>query len=321
MKFLFKYADKISGAFILVSLFLFFGAIILILINQKVFIKKVYFNTRFEDSRGLKKNTEINFNGFIIGKVEDYRLNDKDTVDVDFFIYETYINRFTINSVLNKSVSPLSGSTVEFLKNDTTHELYQEFSFVPSLDTKEGKLIMASGAVKKKADAISNIISQVDELLSTLNSDNNQNNTAIGRILLNTADTMGLLKNTVDKVNQEMITFGQILSNFEALSYDMKDADGLAQRLVDPTGEYMFNSLQLTLKDLSKITDDLQSFTGFLTGQTKQIETVLMESKIAMQQAQDVMEGIKNNPLIKGGIPVQKGQTVINQNLREWVVE
>ncbi len=321
MKMIFKYTDKIVGAFIILSWFIFFGAIILILINQKVFIKKYHYNTIFEDSKGLRKQSEILFQGFVIGKITDYRLNDEDTVDVDFYIYENYIDRFTLSSVMSKSTSPIAGSIIEFLKNDTTDDIYPEFSFVPSLDTPQGKLIMASGLIKKKSDSISHIITQVDMLLTSLNTDHNESDSAIARTLVNTADTMEILK-------REMYTFGEILDNFKNLSYQMREADGLVQRLVDPTGEYMFNSLQESLGDLNLITEnltlmsnDLKSFTTFINGQQREIDSVIQESREAMRQATELIEGIKNNPLIKGGVPVRNEQEVIKQNIREWIIE
>ncbi len=373
-----KYADKIVGAFMFTAFFIFFGLIILILVNQKIFIKKYNFRTRFDNRIGLNLNQDIFYKGFKIGKITKYTLNElpdnvdydyfenyflynvetlssdqKDTefvmsnyykdprngkfrlkkglpnidrirllvifenigytgsVDAEFVIFGKYLNFVRRDSVLLKALNPItSGATVTLIPNMINRELTSEWGYIYSLDTKEGQLVEKRGEIKKQSDSISNIITSVDELLSSINSDRNADQNSVARILVNTADSVEILKD-------QMTKFNTILDNFQELSYQMKNPDGMVKRLVDPDGTYMFNSIQTSLNNLTNILAELDDFSKFLNGESTQIETLLYQSKSTLKEAKDVLEGIKNNPLIKGGIPQKKEQDPIKDNKRE----
>jgi len=61
----------------------------------------------------------------------------------------------------------------------------------------------------------------------------------------------------------------------------------------------------------------LLTFTQFINGQSNDIETLLLQSKDTMKELNDVIEGIKNNPLIRGGITDKKSQVPVKENIRD----
>lgn len=311
MKFSFRHTDKIVGAFMLSALFLLLLSIIFVLVNQKLFTKKYYYKTQFSDRVGIRVNTDIVFNGFVIGKLQKFSLNEKDMVDVDFFIYEEYHTRITNNSVLSRTSNPIAGSTVTFIRNYHTDIVASEGSVIPSLDMEEGRMLVSKGIVKPRADAISNILSNVDNILASLNDDRNADANSLARILVNSADI-------VEKLKGEVFIIGEMLENFKTLSYSMKDADGLVQRLVDPSGEYMFNSLQKSLAELAMVMENFNNFSGFVNSRQKEIELLMLDGKRSVDETRMVIEGVRNNPLIKGGITPKVEQAPANTNLREW---
>lgn len=310
MKLRFKYTDKIVGLFLLISLAFLIGAIFLIIYNNKMFTKKYHYYSQFDNANGLKINQNIFFKGFKIGRVTKISLNTNNLVDISFFVYKNYIDKITVNSVLNKASNPITGSRIVFIPNSIETEIAPEKSMIYSLDTKEGKLLLANGEVKKKADAISNIIASISDLLNSLNSDRNADDNSIARILVNAADS-------VEKINKELLTVDKILKNIKFLSYQMKSPDGLVKRLIDPSGEFMFNSIQISLDQLSSMMKDLHKFSTFAVGQTDQIESLILDSQTTIDNVNDVLEGIKNNPLIKGGITEKKDQETIKQTVRD----
>jgi len=311
MKFSFRHTDKVVGAFMLSAVFILLISLIFVLLNQKIFVKKHNYKTQFIDRVGLKTNTDIVFNGFVIGKLKDFNLNEKDIVDVDFYIFDEYYTRITVGSVLSKMSNPLSGSTVYFIKNYNSEIIVPEGSMIPSLDMEEGKSLLASGIIKPRVDAISNILANVDNLLKSINNDKNADANSIARILVNTADI-------IEKLKSDLFVFGEMMENFNTLSQDMKDADGLVQRLVDPEGVYMFNSLQKSLTELSNVMENFNNFSKFVNNQQKEIEVLMIDGKRTVDETRQVIEGVKNNPLIKGGIAPKKEQLPANSNLREW---
>jgi phospholipid/cholesterol/gamma-HCH transport system substrate-binding protein len=310
MTFKFRYTDRIVGIFVFVSIFILFSIIMIVILNQKIFERKFRYVSRFEDAYDLKSNQDVYFKGFKIGKIEDFKLNDRDSVDVDFFIFRKFQHLVTRNSVLNKSSNPLTGSKIVLIQNELNADIAPEHSYIPSLDTDEGKLLVAQGAVKKQADKISDIINTVDEILKSVNSDNNAGSNSVARILVNTADTIGKLKDEMDR-------FDIILGNFQTLSGEMKNPDNLVRRLLDPDGEVMFNSINKSLDSLTRVMDNLETFSVFIDKQTGQIESLMVETKSTMKELRDVLEGLKNNPLIKGGITDKKEQEKVKESIRE----
>lgn len=310
MNYKFKYTDKIVGVFVLLSFVLLIGSLFLIAFNQKLFKKKYTFYTRFNDAIGLSRNEDIMFKGFKIGKVKDITLNKENLVDVEFYIFENFIDRITENSVINKASNPITGSTIVFTPNKKTNRIADEYSFIPSLNSEMGQYLLALNQVEKKADSISNIITNIEVFLTSLNSDHNAGDNSIARILVNAADI-------VESIKYELKTIDKILSNVNQLSHNMKNPDGLVQRMIDPEGDYMFNSLKTSLNSLVIIMEDLSKFSNFINTQSSQIETLLLEGKETMVEAQDVIEGIKNNPLIKYGIQEKKEQDVVTESIRD----
>jgi phospholipid/cholesterol/gamma-HCH transport system substrate-binding protein len=338
MKLRFKYTDKIVGIFVFASLLLLLSIVFLIILNQKLFIKKYEFTSKFDDASDIKVNQDIYFKGFKIGKISNVSLNEKNEVDVDFFVYEQYYGRMKKDSVLNKSSNPITGGKIVLIQNENGKELSKEHSYIPSLDTDEGQALLQRGIISKQADTVSNLFDQVgsilgtvDDLLKSINTDQNPDKNSIARILVNTADSVQMVKKElgrvdgivdqvpqmITKVDDSMTKVNEILENFKELSAEMKNPDGMVRRLIDPNGEVMFNSIEKSLNSLTEIMDELSKFTFFINGEQKQIETLLIESKNTMKDARDVIEGIKNNPLIKGGITDKKVQEKVKESIRE----
>ncbi len=310
MEFKFKYTDKIVGIFVLLSIFLLLFVFILIIFNQKFFTKKFYFSSAFNDANGLKLNQDIIFKGFKIGKINKITLNASNQIDVDFFIYEKYINRITENSILNKASNPISGSSIIFTQNEFNNRIADEYSFIPSLDTKAGQFLLEIGEVEKKADDISNIISNIDKFMASLNKDRNADDNSIARILVNTADIVESVKGELDSIDT-------ILTNVKLLSNKMKTPDGLVQRLIDPEGDIMFKSIKSSLDNLALIMSDLAVVSKILNSKSKDIENIITDSKMTMKDAQDIIEGLKTNTVLKNIINEDEEQDVVKDSIRD----
>ncbi|MBN2547408.1 MAG: MCE family protein [Spirochaetes bacterium] len=310
MNFKFKYTDKIVGAFIILSILLLLISSFLIIFNKKIFTKKFFYKTQFYDAIGLKLNQDIIYKGYKIGKIYNFNLNKQNTIDTIFYIYSDYIDKINENSVINKSNNPLTGTSIILESNLTNNRIADEYSFIPSMDMPESQLMVKNGEIEKKSDTFSTILEDVGSIVSSLTRDHNADENSIVRILVNTADI-------VESIKGEMVHINTILYNFKLLSNKMQTPDGLVQRLLDPDGTIMFNSLQKSLDNLASMMGELNEFSQFINGQSTQIETLLVESKMTMKQAQEVIEGIRNNPIIRAGISEKKEQDVIKQNIRD----
>src|SRR6056297_750641 len=100
MKFKIRFADQIVGVFVFLAILALAGILILMGFNQRWFAKDYFFTSRFQSAEGLKPGMAINLKGFQIGSVDSIMLNDDNTVEIEFHIYDIYWEKVKQNSVL-----------------------------------------------------------------------------------------------------------------------------------------------------------------------------------------------------------------------------
>ncbi len=123
---------------------------------------------------------------------------------------------------------------------------------------------------------------------------------------------------------------GIISGNLESTSEALRDPTGLVPRLLDPKGSIktfldddnvLYKRVISIVSELEKSIKSLQQIVTGLNGEVPKIAAVLNETKSAIQKAQDVLEGVKNNPLISGGVPERAEQDSLYQSMREGSFE
>jgi len=65
----------------------------------------------------------------------------------------------------------------------------------------------------------------------------------------------------------------------------------------------------------------LREISASLSAEMPKLAVVLEEGKTALVSAQDVLEGLKNNPLLKGGITEREEQDSLYSSMREGAFE
>ena len=138
-----------------------------------------------------------------------------------------------------------------------------------------------------------------------------------------TGDQVEALMKRADDLTQSL---GRITSNLETTTEALKDPTGLIPKLLDPKGSLktllddkneIYDRLSASLVEVEKTIKSLSSMTSSLEEQVPTIVSTLEETKTAIKKGQDVLTGLTNNPLLKGGIPERKEQSSIYQSLRE----
>ncbi|MCA0445654.1 MAG: MlaD family protein [Bacteroidetes bacterium] len=349
MKFKFKYTNKIVGVFMLVALGLLIGSLILITIQQKVFVKKYVFKARFLDAEGLSTSTPIRFKGYEIGRITQFRLNEENTIDADFTVVEEYRTKIVENSALNKAKNPISGaSTIELLQGPDPQKILPEGGLIPSIEIPEGRRLVDEGLVIKTGDVISSMLVNTDRLLENLNRDNNEKSGALFRALVNLADASEKLDKTMDQISVTFDKFNRdgnpqdgaifrALKNMADLTEQLQtttalinksliksdtlmsayaNPNGLVVKLADPKGENFIKPINETLKNLNYSLTEMGKMLVFLNEQQPELSGVISEGKQTLSTAQKTLEGINNNPLIRGGIQSESEKEIQGSKLR-----
>ncbi|MCK4540823.1 MAG: MCE family protein [Spirochaetales bacterium] len=343
MKFKIRYADQISGIFILIALIAIAAILILMGVNQDWFSKKYHYISTFNSASGINVGMSIMLRGFRIGSVEGIELldNENHTVRIKFYIEEAYIHKVRPNSVLELTASPLGlGGGLQFYPSKIPGDPPPEGSTIFSTDSKQGFRLVKEKAVSMpaKTDTISAILNDiqpiltnVDEAVVNLNTLIRSVNSAfagdtsgpVGQIMVEVSSITSSLDEILAEVSRQI---DDIMADITHLTGELSDPTGLVTKLLDPKGSIaaildddnaLFSQIELILTNLNATILELKDFTSYINTTTPQISGILEDSREALDKGKDVLEGLSNNPLLRGGISDQPQQSETFQSYRD----
>ncbi len=353
MRFRIKHADRIVGLFVLLAAVGLVAGIILLGVNQRWFAKNYHFATRFNSGAGVPPGTAIFMKGFQVGKIERLKLTDDNMVDAGFSIFDTYYGKAKENSVLELVTSPIGLGTQLLFHPGRSKTQLPEGSFVPLADSEAGRALIEQELVDipPKDDTITRLLANVNPLLENVNKTvvtvnrtltelnraiSGQTSGPLGRIVTGAADTMehvdqlvvgvkGQTETLVGQANLLVATMAKVADNVEATTASIRDPTGLVPKLLDAKGSIktilddknaIYNKLMASISDIQGALHDVQAITATLSDQMPTIALTIEDTRAAIKQTQDVLEGLKNNPLLKGGITQHQEQQSLNQSMR-----
>ncbi len=353
MKFRIRYADQVVGAFIIVAMAFLCVIIILLGMNQRWFSKNYNFTTRFESSAGVTRGMSIVMRGFPVGKIVDFSPDERNRLDVKFVIFDTYYPKVKENSLVEMSVSPIGLGTQILFHPGKGETLIPDGSYIPEASSEQGQAIVLQelAEIPPKDDTVTRLLANVNPLLENVNRTLVEVNKAfagtstgpLGKTILQLPDTVAGVNSVLGNVNGIAATANAeieglldqvelvvasvqgIAMNLEETSAALRDPTGLVPKLLDPKGSIatllddknvLFNKITSMLTEIEKSVKSLSAISSSLNAEMPKIAAILNESRTALQKAQDVLEGLKNNPLIKGGIPERTEQQSLYQSMR-----
>jgi phospholipid/cholesterol/gamma-HCH transport system substrate-binding protein len=354
MRFRMRYADKLVGLFVVAAALFLAGGIIFLGANQRWFSKDIRFETRFQSAAGAGAGTAIMMRGFQVGKVTKVKLNDRNEVDAELVIYDTYYPKVKEYSILELVTSPIGLGTQLLFHPGKGEALAQVGSFLPLADSEQGKDLIDQGLVEipVKDDTITRLLAGVNPLIENANKTIvtiNRTLTEINRALAGqstgplgsivndasdavshadamVADVSAQATALVTKANALVDSVNAITKNLEATTAAIRDPTGLVPRLLDAKGSIktilddknaLYDGINGSIAELQKTLKNVQDISASLNGQMPSIAMTIDEGRAAIKQAEDVLTGLKNNPLLKGGIPARVEQQPQSMSMRE----
>jgi len=313
MKFKIKFADQIVGTLSILAIAALVFIIFFIGSKQKWFVPKHPYYTMLPTAAGVSEGMGINYKGFTVGKLTKVSLTDDDKVRVDFYISDEYIQKSTTGSIIELAASPIGlGTSCTFYPGNGT-EIIPDESFIPEKSSAEAKELIAKAMVTipENSDGINAIInmamglvgdidSLIVELKDAFAAKTGTKTTESGQVVEDPASN-GALKDILLNVDYTLAEVTQILKDLEALTAKLSDPQGLIPKLLESedskgTIDQLFATINTTMADVNGISTSVSS-------EMPQISVVMAQVQIMLQQIQDVLEGVKNNPLIKSGVP------------------
>jgi phospholipid/cholesterol/gamma-HCH transport system substrate-binding protein len=177
----------------------------------------------------------------------------------------------------------------------------------------------SSGPAGRIVNGAADAVASVDGLVAGLG-------TQVDSLMSQVDSLMSQANAIVSKADGLMTTVGRVAENLEATTESLRDPTGLVPKLLDAKGSIktllddknaIFDKLSSSLVETEKTLKNVQGITQDLRAQMPSIGVAIDEGRTAIKQAQDVLEGLKNNPLLKGGVPERREQQPIYQGLRE----
>ena len=272
---------------IAVVIFIFLGSIVAY--NNNIFRARVDFYTLVQNAYGLKSLPPIYFKGFAIGRVKSFQLTHENKIHVNFYIFEDFYDKVINYSVVSINTNPLSGEITEFQlitpdegpnSSKETLGLVEQGGLIPDLKSAEAQNYIKTGKLKYEAAGIEGILDKSNQILKAFIEQ--KTSEKINGIIESVAKTMTSLEATVKSYGPEGKGEGhqQIVNAIEKVNKTMNS-------IVD-TATYIKETIEVVHTN------------------RKDLAPLIINSNKTIEKASRTLDGINNNPLLKGGIPQER---------------
>ncbi|MCL1927185.1 MAG: MlaD family protein [Treponema sp.] len=279
MKFKIRYAEQIVGLLIVIALLSLIFVVFMLGRTQRWFSRNYTYKAYASSASGLSSNLAVTCRGIVIGNVKSFVLTEDNRVEVIFTIQDEYNDRAKLGSLVEVMVSPI-GFGSQFIFYPGNGDALEEGATVPMRDSLEGRVYIANGLahIPPQEDAIADLLEKAMEIADGL---------------------------TVRPNEKPTIALGQIIANIEKLTAnlaaDMANPNGV--RSIINGDAQTLNALEASLVALAGTLDNIEKTTNYIPREMPQILSLLTEARTAVRAASDVLISLRNNPLLRKGIP------------------
>jgi phospholipid/cholesterol/gamma-HCH transport system substrate-binding protein len=304
MKFKIRFADQIVGFFIVVALASLVVVIFLLGSRQRWFSRDYVYKTYASSASGLSENMPVLLKGMQVGNVKSFRLTEDDRVEVIFTIYDQYNDRVKEGSLIQILISPIGlGNQFVFHPGLGTEQL-NENDLVPSSRSEEGRNFIERGLgfIPSQSDTIAIMMDKANTILDDVITTLDELNLAIdGSDASVLGRTLRDVEKTVSGLPAEMVEIEKITRDISVITGELAGPGGVSSML-DGTGTIIAD-LEKSVQSLSGILSDVKQSTAYLPREMPQIINLLTSVRTTLQTAEEVLVALRNNPLLRNGIP------------------
>ncbi|MDR2211868.1 MAG: MlaD family protein [Spirochaetaceae bacterium] len=283
MKFKIRFADQIVGVFIIIAILALIFVIFMLGKTQRWFSRNYFYKTFAVSAAGLNQNMPVTLKGIPIGNVKSFQLTGAGQVEVIFSIYDEYKDRVKTGSLVEILVSPINLGNQFIFYPGLGQTVLEEGTLVPMHNSPEAKEFLSRGLayIPPHEDSIAALMGNAQAVLENL-----QQTTA----MINAAFA-----------GDELTALGQTIDNIREMTADLSSPRGITKLL---SGEgAAISSLEASFVSLAGTLDHIEEATRYIPREMPQILNLLSKARTALQDAEDVLIALKNNPILRGGIP------------------
>lgn len=304
----------------------------------------MYYRTILNDAKGLSAKPPIYFKGLEIGRVTDFSLNEEtNDIEVDFYVFINYQPKIIQHAVLSSNQNVFLNNATEFellLPNKLAGYRYDPLfagSMVPYIDSEVGRMYVKKGIISPPGNSVDSIISSVNTLLANLQKTDNAEDGSLFKILDRVAsmsDHLLLLSQqlsqsaVVDESEQLIANANTILQNVPLtqakIDTMLVDAEALitelqviSQQYQNPVGlveEATAGQLPEIMTNVNESLTLVKSMMDEVYAERMQLAVTVNTLLKVLNRMDQTLQGVNNNPLLKGGIEKSKPPKGIEMN-------
>ena len=307
MKFKIRFADQIVGFFSLLALAMLLGFIFALGASQKWFVKKNIYYTYFPTGAGFSVGMDVTYKGFPIGKIRNVDLEGS-TARIEFYILDDYTEYAKEYSLVELITSPIGlGSSFVFHPGKGS-EIIPSGSEIYRIDSITGQKFIAEKKIRLEVqeDSIGVLMKKVSSIMDNVN-----------MLLFNVNAALSGREDTATPIKQIIGNLNEITKNLSSLTGTLNNESGAVPALL---GNQLTTDISDVLKNISVVSDELTSISGsadiLVSNAVPEIDSALLQLNSILIEVQDVLTGVKNNALIRGGVPDRASGKASTSQLR-----
>lgn len=323
MKLMIRHSDKLVGAFVLVGTLFLVGALVFVGVNRRWFRSDLEYYSYFDTAKGLSAGLALEYRGFAIGRVKSIELGNGDQVRAVFSVHNEYADRIVAGSVVELAVQPLGfGANLVFYPGLAGGEPLLPGSMIESTDRPYGRSLVAEGKVDRPQrrdemvtlmESLPPLVAKVETLVGDLDhmlvgldrqilGEDGQPESGLLTTVTGTTRRFGDLAARADSLAAGL---GPLLENVTVMAGNLADPQGLIPTLLgqEGTAAQLFRDDGKMFADLLRSVEELNALMAFLNESAPEISVLIEETSRNLAESEQVLQGLKNNPLLRGGIP------------------
>ena len=353
MHFRIQHWDRYVGIFVFLAILILVATMIFMARGQKWFEKRYRYVAIFAKVPGVKPGTPVTISGMEVGSVNSFRLNPEGKVEVQMDILESYRDFIRSDSRVTIATALLGGKTVEVTRGSPNQPPAAERTTLSSQEPRELTDILQEIDVKAPLKKVDEALENLKSLTARLNSPEGELFTILKNVEFISAQlkegqgTAGALlrdrklyreaaaaaesaRRSATQIEEITAKAAEVSRELPAIVQQVdgriREIQGILRDVKKAAAELspiLENVRQTTtegpaiaanVKDISR---DVREITEDVKKTTPELPELLHQTQETIEDADQIITGLRNHWLIRSGIPPSRKDSPIAISQRQ----
>lgn len=306
MEMRFSAKEKIVGAFLVFTILLVIGSLIVIGRGKAWFREHISYYIVFDEGYNLKEGAVVKILNTDVGTVSSIRITPKHKVGVRIKVLKDHANLIRKDSVAVVDSPTVIGSEyISISAGSPKSPPINEGEVIPSKRKKSLSDYAEEFQLEQKFNALTRILHGVEQTVDQLKdadgpllgtlwdlrsiTDDVKNGHGIGTVLVK--------DEFYQRLDQQMDHLETILVNLEKTSQEVERTSQAVPKNVETVAKI--------IEDIKETSQNLKAASQSIKSASRDVPDIARSTRDNLNKVDQILESAKRNPLIKGGIPQQ----------------